>query len=206
MRATHSDKSLVNWSLGLLVLTSLLMACGGKAVQDNSLNVPEWFQNPPEDPSIMFSIATSTSKDMQMSINKAKQQARVDLAQQMETKIKAMTKQFSEEVGLGEDAEFLSQTTEVSKSVTSKVLTGSRANKVKTIKEPAKIPGLELGSTIVKNLVQNEAPKLAAPSSNDRKSAVDSTASTDRIMNGKVYKTWPTNMNTQLDRKSRKPP
>ena len=77
MRATHSDKSLVNWSLGLLVLTSLLMACGGKAVQDNSLNVPEWFQNPPEDPSIMFSIATSTSKDMQMSINKAKQQARV---------------------------------------------------------------------------------------------------------------------------------
>ena len=135
MRAIHSDKSLVNWSLGLLVLTSLLMACGGKAVQDNSLNVPEWFQNPPEDPSIMFSIATSTSKDMQMSINKAKQQARVDLAQQMETKIKAMTKQFSEEVGLGEDAEFLSQTTEVSKSVTPKVLTGSRANKVKTIKE-----------------------------------------------------------------------
>ena len=135
MRAIHSDKSLVNWSLGLLVLTSLLMACGGKAVQDNSLNVPEWFQNPPEAPSIMFSIATSTSKDMQMSINKAKQQARVDLAQQMETKIKAMTKQFSEEVGLGEDADFLSQTTEVSKSVTSKVLTGSRANKVKTIKE-----------------------------------------------------------------------
>ena len=46
-----------------------------------------------------------------------------------------MTKQFTEEVGLGEDAEFLSQTSVVSKSVTSKVLNGSRARQVETIKE-----------------------------------------------------------------------
>ena len=97
----------------------------------------------------MFSTATSTSKDMQMSINKAKQEARVDLAQQMETKIKAMTKQFSEEVGLGEDAEFLSQTSVVSKSVTSKVLNGSRVREVKTLKE---------GGVIYRSYVLMELP------------------------------------------------
>ena len=70
-----------------------------------------------------------------MSVNKAKQQGRVDIAQQMETKVKSMIKQFNEEVGLGEDAEFLSQTTEVSKLVTSKVLNGSKARKVETVKE-----------------------------------------------------------------------
>ena len=119
----------------LVIFATFLIACGGKTKLDNPLSLPTWFQNPPEDPNYMFSTATMTSKDLQLALNKAKQQARVDLAQQMETKIKSMTKQFTEEVGLGEDAEFLSQTSVVSKSVTSKVLNGSRARQVETIKE-----------------------------------------------------------------------
>ena len=119
----------------LVIFSTFLIACGGKTKLNNPLSLPAWFQNPPEDPNYMFSTATMTSKDLQLALNKAKQQARVDLAQQMETKIKSMTKQFTEEVGLGEDAEFLSQTSVVSKSVTSKVLNGSRARQVETIKE-----------------------------------------------------------------------
>jgi len=148
MQTIYFDKPF-NFVLILLAITTLLIACGGKVAQENSLNLPQWFQNPPEDPNYMFSTATSTSKDMQMSINKAKQEARVDLAQQMETKIKAMTKQFSEEVGLGEDAEFLSQTSVVSKSVTSKVLNGSRVREVKTLKE---------GGVIYRSYVLMELP------------------------------------------------
>ena len=119
----------------LVIFATFLMPGGVKTKLDNPLSQPAWFQNPPEDPNYMFSTATMTSKDLQLALNKAKQQARVDLAQQMETKIKSMTKQFTEEVGLGEDAEFLSQTSVVSKSVTSKVLNGSRARQVETIKE-----------------------------------------------------------------------
>ena len=125
-----------NLSLVLLAIAALSLGCGGKtASKGNSLGLPEWFQALPEDPNYILSVATSTSKDLQMSVNKAKQQGRVDIAQQMETKVKSMIKQFNEEVGLGEDAEFLSQTTEVSKSVTSKVLNGSKARKVETVKE-----------------------------------------------------------------------
>jgi len=134
MRTIHFSK-LFGSVIILMIFATFLMACGGKTKLDNPSGLPPWFQNPPEDPNYMFSTATMTSKDLQLAINKAKQQARVDLAQQMETKIKAMTKQFTEEVGLGEDAEFLSQTSVVSKSVTSKILNGSRARQVETIKE-----------------------------------------------------------------------
>lgn len=125
----------IGFVLILVIFATFLIACGGKTKLNNPISLPAWFQNPPEDPNYMFSTATMTSKDLQLALNKAKQQARVDLAQQMETKIKSMTKQFTEEVGLGEDAEFLSQTSVVSKSVTSKVLNGSRARQVETIKE-----------------------------------------------------------------------
>ena len=125
----------IGFVLILVIFATFLIACGGKIKLNNPISLPAWFQNPPEDPNYMFSTATMTSKDLQLALNKAKQQARVDLAQQMETKIKSMTKQFTEEVGLGEDAEFLSQTSVVSKSVTSKVLNGSRARQVETIKE-----------------------------------------------------------------------
>ena len=134
MRTIHFSK-LFGSVIILMIFVTFLMACGGKTKLDNPSGLPPWFQNPPEDPNYMFSTATMPSKDLQLALNKAKQQARVDLAQQMETKIKSMTKQFTEEVGLGEDAEFLSQTSVVSKSVTSKVLNGSRARQVETIKE-----------------------------------------------------------------------
>ena len=62
----------------------------------------------------------------------------------------------------------------------------SPIDRVNTISEPANIPDLALGRTIVKNLVQNEAPKLAAPSSNSLKLNDDKTANTDRTINGSV--------------------
>ena len=76
-------------------------------------------------------------------------------------------------------------------------------DKVNTMREPARIPGLIFGKTIVKNLVQKGAPKLAAPSSNSLKFVDDKTARTDRTINGNVKRTCPTNIKYQLDLKSR---
>ena len=79
-------------------------------------------------------------------------------------------------------------------------------DKVNTMREPARIPGLIFGKTIVKNLVQKGAPKLAAPSSNSLKFVYDKTARTDRTINGNVKRTCPTRIKYQLDLKSRYPP
>ena len=113
-----------------LVIILLVSSCGGKSIQ-----VPEWFSSPPEDSNYLYATATTTSRDIQMAINSAKEGARVEIARQLETKINSMFKRFREEVGAGEDAEFLTQTSDVSKSVTSKVLSGSRAANTKTTKE-----------------------------------------------------------------------
>jgi hypothetical protein len=53
----------------------------------------------------------------------------------MRVKIQAMFKRFREETGVGEDAEFLSMETDVSKSVVSETLVGCKARTQKILRE-----------------------------------------------------------------------
>ncbi len=127
----HKLQSILAVSFILMVI----MLAFGCSKPEINIQVPEWFSTPPEDPNYLYATATATSRDIQMAINSAREGGRVEIARQLETKINSMFKRFREEVGADEDAEFLSQTTDVSKSVTSKVLSGSRAAKTKSIKE-----------------------------------------------------------------------
>ena len=124
----------------LLLLVVGMFACGGKPEPEpimggEEVNVPEWYLNPPQDPDYLFSPATASSRDLQLATDKAKQQARAELAAQLEAKVQGLTKKFEEEVGLGEDAEFLSQFTQVSKTVVSTTLSGTRVSKTKVLTE-----------------------------------------------------------------------
>ena len=65
----------------------------------------------------------------------AKEEASVNIARQIEVKIQSLFKRFREEVGISEDAEFSSQVTDVSKSVTSVVLRGLQTKKTTPMKE-----------------------------------------------------------------------
>jgi hypothetical protein len=120
--------------LVLLALTLGMLGCGGGAPQPGTpeatlVDIPDWYSNPPTDPNYLFAAATAMSRDMQLSVDKAKQQARTDLASQLEVKVKGMTKSFTEEVGTNEDSELLTQFTEASKAVVSTVMNGTRVNK-----------------------------------------------------------------------------
>ena len=131
----HKLQSALSVSFVLMAIM-LISGCSKSEIKmGDDIQVPEWFSTPPEDPNYLYATATATSRDMQMAINSAKEGGRVEIARQLETKINSMFKRFREEVGAGEDAEFLTQTTDVSKSVTSKVLSGSRAAKTKSVKE-----------------------------------------------------------------------
>ena len=70
-----------------------------------------------------------------MASDKAKTAARVDLAQQLATKMDNLTKSFQEEIGEGNDSEFLQQFTSATKSVTSQTLNGSRIDQQKVVPE-----------------------------------------------------------------------
>lgn len=114
-----------------------LFSCGGgkSTVKGSNIEAPEWYLNPPQDPNYIMAVATATSPDMQLAIDKAKNLARTDIAQQLEVKIKALEKNFREQVGGGDDAQLLEQFTSVNKTVVSTVLRGVRVKQQEIKKE-----------------------------------------------------------------------
>ncbi len=118
--------------LGLMVLF-LVVGCASKG--KGGISAPEWYLNPPQDPNYLFGAATATSRDLQISLDKAKQDARLYVAEQIESHIQGLIKKFDEEVGRTEDSELLQQYTKVSKNVVDQTLIGSRVNKSKVKKE-----------------------------------------------------------------------
>jgi hypothetical protein len=114
-------------------LILVVVGCGGnkkmKAPNGGKLAVPSWYLDPPVDDDRLIGVATATSLDLQTAIDKAKQDGRAEIARQLDLRITGMSKQFVEETGLDSDAELLGMFTQVSRSVISDSLTGSRIAK-----------------------------------------------------------------------------
>lgn len=133
---THVYRLLPLFTLVFLVFG--LAACGGsdEAATDDAIEeMPEWMVNTPEDPNYIFGTASATSRNMQTAIDQAETQARGNIASQVETKFQSMTKQFQEEVGTGEDSEYLEQFTQAQKEVVNQVLTGTTTRDRKVVTE-----------------------------------------------------------------------
>ena len=113
----------------VMVMAVFMASCGGgKPAYENKTNVdvPTWFLTPPDDPNFMYAGATAQSRDMQLCINKAKQEARADIAQQLRVKMQGLVKKFEEEVGTGEETTLLSQFTQATKAVINTELVGTK--------------------------------------------------------------------------------
>jgi hypothetical protein len=70
-------------------------------------------------------------------IDKAKQDGRVEIARQLDLRVEGLSKRFVEETGLNEDAELLGMFSQVSKTVVSDSLSGTRMSKQKLDREGA---------------------------------------------------------------------
>ena len=119
--------------------TNLLTTPGtiarAESSQITNINVPDWFVNVPQDPDHIYVARTRSSKDLEMSIDTAQAQARVDLANQVQTKVTAMFKRFREEIGSGEDSELNSIATAVSKDIASESVSGLKVKQQEVVKE-----------------------------------------------------------------------
>jgi len=93
--------------------------------------MPGWFSKPPKDDKFLYAPATATSKDLQISLNKAEAEGRLQLGQQLEVKYSALTKRFSEETGEGVGAQLLQQYEQTYKAVVSQVLVGTKPKDTK---------------------------------------------------------------------------
>ena len=121
-----------------LMFTLLIISCGSRGITKvGDIEIPDWYLNPPTDSNYLYGKATATSQDLQLAIDKAKQGARLDIAENLESHIMGLIKKFDEEVGGVEEGELLTQFTQVSKNVVDQTLVGSRENKTK-VKEEGK--------------------------------------------------------------------
>ncbi|MEW6753262.1 MAG: hypothetical protein AB1505_20120 [Candidatus Latescibacterota bacterium] len=127
--------STVARSLGVVLGLGALLGCASTGPKTDMGDIPDWYLSPPTDDSYIFAPATSTSRDMQMAVNKAKAQAQTAIAGQLETKLGNLTKQFQEEVGSGEDSELLEQFTSATKIVVQQTLNGARVDQQKLLTE-----------------------------------------------------------------------
>ncbi len=126
----------MNRNAAILVVLSLLIlaGCAGqkettgitpKATEETLSSVPKWYLNPPSDPNFIFTTGTATSRDMQVARDKAGDAARMELGKVIETRFSGLSKRFQEEVGTGEDAQYLDMFTQATKAVVSTVLSGA---------------------------------------------------------------------------------
>jgi hypothetical protein len=131
--------------LALLVSLALLTAipaCGPKKQGGSTspknvpkIDAPDWYSDPPKDDDRVIGVATATSRDLQTALDKARQDGRVEIARQLDLRVAGLSKRFVEETGLNEDAEILGMFNQVSKTVVSDSISGSRQAKQKLDRE-----------------------------------------------------------------------
>ena len=99
------------------------------------IDAPDWYTHPARENDRLIGVATATSRDLQTAVDKAKQDSRVDIARQLDVRVAGLSKRFVEDTGLDADAELLCKFTQVSKTVVSDSLNGTRLTKQKLDRE-----------------------------------------------------------------------
>lgn len=122
----------------LIAVSFLFVQCGGSSTSLSKADqgdIPDWYLNQPQDPNYLFAVNTSTSQDLQLAVDKSITAARAEIARQLEVKLSALQKKFTEEVGSGDNSTLLSQFTQAAKIVTSTTLNGSSIKEKKIFKD-----------------------------------------------------------------------
>ena len=79
-------------------------------VKEQLDNIPDWFKKQPEESENIFSAGTAVTPDMQFSIDAAVLNAKVILADRINSRLRSQTKQFKAKVGSGDlDASVMSE-------------------------------------------------------------------------------------------------
>lgn len=124
---------------GSLLLAVLLLAgcaSGTRSTAERNIDeAPEWYLQPPSEEDMLLTTATAESRSMQIAIDKAKTNARGDIAQQLQTQLDELERQFSEDLSQSDQGEEQSQTmeqfTQVTEAVASETLVGSQVRERK---------------------------------------------------------------------------
>ena len=140
-----------------LILTSitiLLIGCGGSSAPQPTpmdmppqsraaapqipTDVPEWFMmTPEEDDEYLYATGQADSRKMNIAIQKASQQARMNLGQQISSKTQSLIENMAQESGMGSNTQVTEFYSEASKSVSNETLSGAKVLKKYPYRTPS---------------------------------------------------------------------
>lgn len=124
---TTMDKYRVLLTLMMPAALILSSCSSNKALPDvETGDIPSWFTDKPTDSNYFFASATQTSRDMQAAMDRATQNARVQISQTVNAHVESITEDFTEEVGADASSQYLSYFMTASRTVTDNSLTGSQ--------------------------------------------------------------------------------
>jgi hypothetical protein len=114
-----------------LAITAVLAACGStqKSAEELNANIPDWVLNPVIEDGIASSVCVPSSGHMSTDKAQATALSRTELAQQINTRVKALDKTYQERVDVDGQAAVGNTFTSVSKQLTNQSLVGARVIK-----------------------------------------------------------------------------
>jgi len=109
-----------------------------ESAQKTVREMPEWFTEPPSSNSVLYDVATATSADLQLALDKAVLDAKYRLADRLRGQMNGKMKRFIEETGGAKDPQILQETSKVVSNLFTDVnAAGYRVSKTKIIPQGA---------------------------------------------------------------------
>lgn len=120
-------------TIGAVILVGLVLASCTKTINqgekvsklhlDKDTTAPKWFQKYPLDnDDTIYAVATGVAEDMQLSVDKALHDAKLELADKMYHKINADFKRFITDSGNVNSGNTVQETTKISQNVIERVM------------------------------------------------------------------------------------
>ncbi|RJE78097.1 hypothetical protein CWB96_18345 [Pseudoalteromonas citrea] len=158
--------------LTTLIIAGTLSACSAtkdNSAADSSVNIPEWVLNPVVENGIAAADCIKYSGNISIDQKMAVANARLALAQQIETRIEGLDKTFANRTDVNDESSVGTTFSSVSKQLTKQTLNGSRIVKADVVEIGGKdyfcaltTLSPELTKTLFKDLIKETKPKINA--------------------------------------------
>jgi len=127
-------------SILLILLTFLLLyGCAGtrsgSTEERGSKDMPSWALDTPIDDNIIYAVGQGKKQNPSLAKKTATGRARSEISQQVSIKVASLFNDFMQESGVGENAQALEFTENVTKQVSNNVLNGSKVSKTYAAKD-----------------------------------------------------------------------
>ena len=111
----------------ILFITLFLSGCGSSKGPNLSpeptrkvmKNIPDWYIKTPKKEGFRYAGATATSRDLQLAVNKATQDAATQLAGSIDSEMNALVKRVREETGVSTDSDILDRFSQTQEQIIS---------------------------------------------------------------------------------------